>query len=140
MKTSSALALPAAMIIAACPAGPTSNAAPADTAKLDASGDQPATPLAEAPFAVQEIASFNEPWAMTFLPGGRQALVTEKSGKLKFWQESGPALDVAGVPAVAYGGQGGFGDVILAPDFATSGTIYLSWVEAGQGGAFGAVV
>lgn len=139
MKTPSALALSAAMIIAACSAGTTSSAAPADTAKLDATGDQPATPLADAPFTVQEAAGFNEPWAMTFLPGGRQALVTEKSGKLKFWQENGPTLDVAGVPAVAYGGQGGFGDVILAPDFATSGTIYLSWVEAGDGGTFGAV-
>ncbi|UKK83866.1 PQQ-dependent sugar dehydrogenase [Sphingopyxis sp. BSN-002] len=140
MKKIPAIALSTAMIVAACSAGTTSNAAPADTAKLDAGGEQPATPLANAPFAVQEIASFSEPWAMTFLPRGKQALVTEKSGKLKLWQESGPVLDVAGVPAVAYGGQGGFGDIILAPDFATSGTIYLSWVEAGQGDTFGAVV
>lgn len=140
MKKIPAIALSTAMIVAACSAGTTSNAAPADTAKLDAGGEQPATALANAPFAVQEIASFDEPWAMTFLPRGKQALVTEKSGKLKLWQESGPVLDVAGVPAVAYGGQGGFGDVILAPDFATSGTIYLSWVEAGQGDTFGAVV
>jgi len=140
MKKIPAIALSTAMIVAACSAGTTSSAAPADTAKLDATGEQPATPLASAPFAVQEVASFNEPWAMTFLPRGKQALVTEKSGKLKLWQESGPVLDVAGAPAVAYGGQGGFGDVILAPDFATSGTIYLSWVEAGQGDTFGAVV
>lgn len=140
MKKIPAIALSTAMIVAACSAGTTSNAAPSDTARLDAGGEQPATPLADAPFAVQEIASFNEPWAMTFLPRGKQALVTEKSGKLKLWQEDGPVLDVAGAPAVAYGGQGGFGDVILAPDFATSGTIYLSWVEAGSGDTFGAVV
>lgn len=135
-----AIALSAAMIVAACSAGSTTKAAPVDAAKLDASGDQPAAPLASAPFAVQEVANFNEPWAMTFLPRGKQALITEKSGKLKLWQEDGPVLDVAGVPAVAYGGQGGFGDVILGPDFATNGTIYLSWVEAGDGGTFGAVV
>ena len=140
MKKISAAALSAAMIVAACSAGTTGNAAPADSAGLDASGAQPATPLADAPFAVREIARFNEPWAMTFLPRGKQALVTEKSGKLKLWQEDGPTLDVAGVPAVAYGGQGGFGDVVLAPDFATTGTIYLSWVEAGSGDSFGAVV
>ena len=140
MKKISAAALSAAMIVAACSAGTTGNAAPADSAGLDASGAQPATPLADAPFAVREIARFNEPWAMTFLPRGKQALVTERSGKLKLWQEGGPTLDVAGVPAVAYGGEGGFGDVVLAPDFATTGTIYLSWVEAGSGDSFGAVV
>ncbi|WP_411340726.1 PQQ-dependent sugar dehydrogenase [Sphingopyxis sp. J-6] len=131
----------AALVIAACSAGTApSEAAPADTAKLDASGDQPATPVADAPFTVQEIADFNEPWAMTFIPGTKLALVTERSGKLKLWQEGGSTLDIAGVPSVAYGGQGGFGDVILAPDFAQSGTVYLSWVEAGAGGTFGAVV
>ena len=136
-----ALALSAAMIVAACSAGTTSSsAAPADTAKLDASGAQPATPVANAPFTVQEVARFKEPWAMAFIPGTPLALVTERAGKLKLWQEGGAVRDVAGVPAVAYGGQGGFGDVILAPDFATSGHIYLSWVEAGDGDTFGAVV
>jgi glucose/arabinose dehydrogenase len=138
MKSLSALALSAAIVVAACSSGPASNAA--DSAALDASGAQPATPLADAPFTVREVASFDEPWAMTFLPGGKQALVTERAGKLKLWQENGPALDVAGVPAVAYGGQGGLGDVILAPDFAASGTVYLSWVESGDGDNFGAVV
>ena len=140
MKKISLAALSAAMIVAACSAGTTTKAAPADSASLDASGAQPATPLADAPFAVREIARFDEPWAMTFLPRGRQALITERSGKLKLWQEDGPTLDVAGVPAVAYGGQGGLGDVILAPDFATSRTIYLSWAEPGDGGTAGAVV
>ena len=140
MKRLPAITVSAAMIVAACSAGTTSNAAPVDTAKLDTSGDQLASPLASAPFSVQEIARFDEPWAMTFLPRGKQALVTEKSGKLKLWQDGGPTLDVAGAPAVAYGGQGGFGDVVLAPDFGATGTIYLSWVEAGDGGTFGAVV
>ncbi|NIJ38190.1 glucose/arabinose dehydrogenase [Sphingopyxis panaciterrae] len=141
MKHAPSLTLAAALVIAACSAGTApSEAASADTAKLDASGDQPATPLADAPFTVQEAARFNEPWAMAFLPGTKLALVTERSGKLKLWQEGGQTLDIAGVPAVAYGGQGGFGDVILAPDFATSGTTYLSWVEAGEKGTFGAVV
>ena len=129
-----ALALSAAMIIAACSAGPTNGQPSANT------GEQPATPLADAPFTVQDIASFDEPWAMTFLPGGTRALITERAGKLKLWEEGGTARDVAGVPRVAYGGQGGLGDVILAPDFATSGTIYLSWAEPGDGDTAGAVV
>ncbi|BBI67281.1 hypothetical protein PKHYL_14720 [Psychrobacter sp. KH172YL61] len=44
---------------------------------------------------------------------------------------------------MAYGGQGGLGDIILAPDFATSNAVYISYVEAGKGGdsnKFGAKV
>ena len=136
-----ALALSAAMIVAACSSAPSNGqSAPADTARLDASGEQPATPLADAPFTVQEVADFDEPWAMTFLPGGKLALITERAGKLKLWDEGGAIRDVAGVPRVAYGGQGGLGDVILAPDFAASGILYLSWAEPGDGDRFGAVV
>jgi glucose/arabinose dehydrogenase len=90
------------------------------------------------PFAVTEIATFNEPWAMAFLPDGR-ALITEQSGKLKLWREGQPAADVTGVPAVAYAGQGGLGDVVLHPGFATNGLVYLSWAEA-EGDVKGAVV
>jgi aldose sugar dehydrogenase len=94
---------------------------------------------ASLPFKVTEVASFNAPWAMAFLPGGR-ALVTEKAGKLLIWDGKGTGVvSVSGLPKVAAGGQGGLGDVALHPQFATNGLIYLSWVEAGQGG-FGAVV
>jgi glucose/arabinose dehydrogenase len=92
------------------------------------------------PFQVEEVARFSEPWAMTFLPGGRQALVTEQSGTLKLWTMGGAAIDVAGVPRVDYGGQGGLGDVVLAPDFASSGLVYLSFAEAGEGDLRGAAV
>jgi len=92
------------------------------------------------PFQVEEVARFNQPWAMTFLPDGRQALVTEKAGTLKLWTMGGGAIDIAGVPQVDYGGQGGLGDVVLAPDFATSGLVYLSFAEAGEGGLRGAAV
>ena len=91
------------------------------------------------PFDVAEIATFNEPWAMTFLPELNQALITEKSGKLMLWESEGEVVEVKGVPKVAYGGQGGLGDVILHPDFAENRTIYLSFAEAGEGG-FGAAV
>lgn len=83
-------------------------------------------------FTVSEVANFDEPWAIAFIPGTRYALITEKKGKLKLWEEGGKIRDVAGVPTVDYGGQGGFGDVVLAPDFATSGMVYLSWAEAGS--------
>ena len=92
------------------------------------------------PFAVQEIARFDQPWAMTFLPGGEQALVTEKPGRLKLWQVGSDAIvEVGGVPAVDHGGQGGLGDVVLHPDFARNGLVYLSFAEAGEGGRGAAV-
>jgi glucose/arabinose dehydrogenase len=91
------------------------------------------------PFETTVVADFDEPWAMTFIPGTRYALVTEKKGKLKLWENEGAVVDVEGVPTVAYGGQGGLGDVILHPDFANNGYVYLSYAEAGEGG-FGAAV
>lgn len=88
------------------------------------------------PFSMTEIAEFNEPWAMTFLPDGR-ALITEKAGTL--WLMAPTPMKVKGVPTVADGGQGGLGDVALHPDFAKNQLVYLSWAEAGSGG-YGAAV
>jgi len=92
------------------------------------------------PFEVETVAQFDEPWAMVFLPGTGQALITEKRGRLKLWTPGGAAIDVGGVPAISYGGQGGLGDVVLHPGFAANRLLYLSYVEAGEGGARGAVV
>ena len=102
--------------------------------------DTAAAQSAERPFQVAPVAQFDEPWAMAFLPGGRQALITEKRGRLKLWTVGGSAIDVAGVPAVDYGGQGGLGDVVVHPEFATNNIVYLSWAEAGQGDNRGAAV
>ncbi len=86
------------------------------------------------------VAQFREPWAMTFLPDGR-LLVTEKKGALKLVDaESGKAGDITGIPKIAYGGQGGFGDVILHPRFAENQIVYVSYSEAGEGSTNGAAV
>jgi len=72
---------------------------------------------------------FNNAWAMTFLPDGR-ALVTEKSGEIWLLSQSGKKLaQLTKTPAITMRGQGGMGDIILADDFATSGLVYLSYVE-----------
>jgi glucose/arabinose dehydrogenase len=92
------------------------------------------------PFQVTEIARFAEPWAMAFLPDGERALITEKGGALKLWTVGGNTVDVTGVPAVDYGGQGGLGDVALHPDYAHNGLVYLSFAEPGEGGTRGAAV
>ena len=94
----------------------------------------------EMPFTATPVAEFNEPWAMTFLPDGR-LLVTEKSGSLLLVTPDGSRTSsIAGAPQVAYGGQGGLGDVILHPGFSENQLIYLSYAEAGEGGNRGAAV
>jgi glucose/arabinose dehydrogenase len=89
------------------------------------------------PFKVTPVATFDTPWAMTFLPSGREALVSEKDGRL--WvvnPETGAKTAVSGVPAMKVAGQGGLGDVVVGP----GNRIYLSFVEGGEGGTSGAVV
>jgi glucose/arabinose dehydrogenase len=87
------------------------------------------------PFAVQNLGSFDEPWALAFLPGGSDALITERGGALKLRRGDGTVLDVSGVPDVVAQGQGGLGEVVVSPNFATDGLVYLSWAAAGDGGS-----
>jgi glucose/arabinose dehydrogenase len=85
------------------------------------------------PFTVTPVADFDAPWAMTFLPDGRM-LVTEKDGRLVLAGGDGRAKRTIATLPVDSAGQGGLHDVVLAPDFARSRHVYLSWSEAGQGG------
>jgi glucose/arabinose dehydrogenase len=81
------------------------------------------------PFKMTEVARLAEPWAMAFMPDGR-LLVTERAGTLKLVDvASGGMTEISGVPAVAYGNQSGFGDVVLHPDYARNGWIYFSYSE-----------
>lgn len=96
-------------------------------------------------FTTQAIATFDEPWAMTALPkqddSPPKLLVTQKTGELFMVDTAtGKKVTVTGIPKVAYGGQGGLGDIILAPDFVTTNSVYLSYVEAGDNNTFGAKV
>ena len=92
------------------------------------------------PFDVTEITSFDEPWAMAFLPDGR-ILVTEKKGLLRLVGQDGQSFGVIrGIPDVDYFGQGGLGDVVLHPDFENNNLVYISYAEGGVGGTRGAAV
>jgi glucose/arabinose dehydrogenase len=94
----------------------------------------------ESPFEITEVATFNEPWAMTFLPDG-DMLITEKRGHLYVVSQDGKkSRPVEDIPNVDYRGQGGLGDVILHPDFANNQIIYISYSESGIGNVRGAAV
>ncbi|MEL7228357.1 MAG: PQQ-dependent sugar dehydrogenase [Pseudomonadota bacterium] len=86
------------------------------------------------------IATFDQPWAMTFLPDGTM-LVTTKPGALFHVTSDGERTRVEGVPTPAVGGQGGLGDVVPHPDFAQNRRVYISMVESLDNGATrGAIV
>jgi aldose sugar dehydrogenase len=93
----------------------------------------------DAPFTVTPVVKLDEPWAMTFLPDGRM-LVTEKKGRLRVVTTDGKLGTVSGVPEVDHGGQGGLGDVVLHPKFASNGFVYLSYAEKGDGDTRGAAI
>jgi glucose/arabinose dehydrogenase len=104
------------------------------------------TTSSERPFTVSEVATFNSPWAMDFLPGSgvrltNAALVTEKGGRLWLLDvNTGRKQEVSGVPSVVAAGQGGLGDVVAHPDFAGNRRVYLSYAEAGSNGTSGAAL
>jgi glucose/arabinose dehydrogenase len=94
----------------------------------------------QSPFEVEAITSFDQPWAMAFLPDGRM-LVTEMKGSLYIVGQDGvKSRKVGGVPDVDYRGQGGLGDVAVHPDFSENGLVYLSYAESAAGDTRGAAV
>jgi aldose sugar dehydrogenase len=102
--------------------------------------DAPA-PAAPSKMKVETFAAgLEHPWGLQFLPDGR-LLVTERPGRLRLVSKDGRlSKPITGVPKVAAVGQGGLLDVLLAPDFDTTGTIYLSYGEPRDGGKNGTSV
>ena len=133
MRHPSLLAL--SLALAACQnGGPAAASAPGDAAVAARSGP------AARPFQATEFARFDEPWAMSFLPDG-SLLVSERGGKLfMFDPTSKNKRLISGIPAVAYGGQGGLGDVVPHPNFNQNRWLYFSYAEAGDGDTRGAAV
>ena len=85
----------------------------------------------------------DHPWSLAFLPGDGplRMLVTERAGRLRVVTADGKvSAPIAGVPSVHAVNQGGLLDVAVAPDFAQSRRLYLSFAQAVEGGARTAVV
>src|SRR5690348_15172014 len=90
-------------------------------------------PEAEIPFTMTQVATFDLPWRIAFLPDGRM-LVTEKVGRLDLVTQEGAKTEVGGVPPVYYQGQNGMLGVFLSPHYATDQSIYLTYCEPGDYG------
>jgi glucose/arabinose dehydrogenase len=79
------------------------------------------------------------PWGLAFLPDGHM-LVTERAGRLRIVSPDGEVSEpISGLPEIWSNFQGGLLDVILGPDYAETGRIYVSYSEPGEGGASTAV-
>jgi glucose/arabinose dehydrogenase len=87
------------------------------------------------------IATFDDPWAIAFLPNSPFALVTEKPGRV--WQvdvRTGRKIEVSGIPRIEQAGtsgQGGLLDIVVSPDFARDGFVYLTYSEPSANGGSG---
>ncbi|WP_213271131.1 PQQ-dependent sugar dehydrogenase [Hyphomonas sp.] len=126
-KLVSAAALAAGLALAAC-------ATPAENSGAGGDGSFTVTGSDRVKLVATPLETFDAPWAMTFLPDGR-ALVSEKAGALWLVSAEGKKLgEISGAPDVEPRGQGGLGDIILHPDFAETGQVYLSYSarEAGS--------
>ena len=93
----------------------------------------------DADFTVTELERYEVPWALEFLPDGR-LLISEMAGALKLRSADGAIGEITGLPEISHGGQGGFGDVVLHPDFEENNLVYMSYVEPGDGDTRGAAV
>lgn len=75
------------------------------------------------------------PWGVGFLPGDR-FVVTEKPGRIRIVAKDGKlGAPLAGLPAIAAGGQGGLLDVLVDADFRSNRTLYLCFSEPDAGGS-----
>src|SRR5882672_611805 len=91
-------------------------------------------PESSLPFTMTQVATFNLPWRIAFLPDGRM-LITEKIGPVWLVTQQGAKTPVSNVPAVLYQGQGGMLGVFVSPHYATDHNVYLTYSEPGEGGS-----
>ena len=95
-------------------------------------GEQKPEPIL--PFTMTQVATFNLPWRIAFLPDGRM-LITEKVGPIWLVTKQGAKTPVSNVPAVLYQGQGGMLGVFVSPNYGTDHNVYLTYSEPGEGGS-----
>jgi len=94
------------------------------------------TAQAQTGYSVEVLAEgLTRPWALAFLPGTQDIIMTGKPGTVMIWQaETGDVIAVTGAPQVDARGQGGLLDIAPAPDFTESGLLYMTWSAANARG------
>lgn len=78
---------------------------------------------------------FGVPWGLAVL-SSNELLITEREGAIKIvYIDKSMSVTLKNTPDVLPGGQGGMLDVVLSPDFKTTGWVYFTYVKVvnGQG-------
>lgn len=114
-------------------------AAPPQTEPTQSKNLLSASPAAVSFEVLTLVKGLSHPWSVAWLPGG-DMLVTEREGRLRrigrdFQLDPRP---IEGLPQdMAVDGQGGLFDVVLHPNYASNGWIYLSYAKAHLSGRLG---
>ena len=73
------------------------------------------------------VDGLDHPWSLVELSSG-EFLLTELPGNLKLISKNGSKItEISNVPEVLFRGQGGLSGIILHPDYADNGWIYISF-------------
>jgi aldose sugar dehydrogenase len=83
----------------------------------------------------QIAGGLDEPWGLAFLPNGRFLVTERDSGRLRLFGPDGADLgDIAGLPDISHGGQGGLLDVMIPRSFARDPWVYITYAAQLNGG------
>jgi glucose/arabinose dehydrogenase len=106
------------------------------------SNDDQVSTLAPVPIGPFELeletvgTGFSQPWGIAF-PDAETALITEKAGMIvRLDLVSGLREDLFRVPPATNIGQGGLLDIVLHPDFAQNGWVYVTYSRSSGAGSF----
>lgn len=91
----------------------------------------PAVTTRAGPLQADRVARLKNPWGMAYLPDSG-LLVTEMPGRLRVWRDGFLSSPIAGVPKVAFRGQGDLLDVEIDPRVEQNGIIYISYAELAE--------
>ena len=88
------------------------------------------------PMQITPVAQgLDEPWGIAHLPDGRFLVTERDSARLRLFAPDGADLgEIAGLPDVSVGGQGGLLDVMIPRGFQSDPWVYLTYAARAGGG------
>ena len=113
-------------------------AAPVSAGAVQTDAPRPQAPTGAR--AERITGGLEHPWGLAFLPSG-DMLVTERPGRVRYVTAAGSvSRPMRGAPPAVAVGQGGMLDIAVAPDFADSGAVFISFSERRGAGRTGTSV
>lgn len=72
------------------------------------------------------ISDLNNPWSIAFI-GNEKAILTERSGTMRVWENGALSDAISGIPEVIARGQGGLLEVATHPEYAKNKWVYIAY-------------